>query len=133
MFRRRQVVPDEAFAIRDSQFDYPHIGILPHSAVQIVLKFLFIVRYLSLRNTPFAASIEVWHAFVQDAKRLIFHDNNQDRAAVALALVEDHGETALGLDHADESVDFEVRGQARIHRPIRHPAEQPSAARRPAL
>ena len=33
----------------------------------------------------------------------------------------------------DESVDFEVRGQARIHRPIRHPAEQPSAARRPAL
>lgn len=35
---RLQALLDEAFPIRDSQFNYPHICILPFAAVQIVIK-----------------------------------------------------------------------------------------------
>lgn len=124
-----KVVPDEAFAIRDSQFDYPHVGILPCSAVQIVFKILFIVRYLHFRSAPFAASIKVWHAFVKNTKRLIFHDNEQNGSAIAFTLVQNHGKAAIGLNRTDDPLDFEMRRESRFHRR----ADQASAARRPAL
>lgn len=41
-----KVVPDEPFAIRDGQFNYPHVRILLHSAAQIVFEFLLIINYL---------------------------------------------------------------------------------------
>ncbi len=110
-----QAVPDEAFAIRDSQFNYPQIAVLGPATFQIVLKFLFIFNYLRFGNAPLPGAIDIRHPFIERAKILIINENYQDSSSIAFALLQDHGKAADSLRGADQTIDFEMGGEAGVH------------------
>jgi hypothetical protein len=67
------------FLVRDSQFKQPEIGVPRGSAGQIILKILFIFRYLFFRTGPRTAAVGLGQALPQAgqilARLLIFEEN----------------------------------------------------------
>lgn len=107
--RQSSAVQDESFAIRDGQFNNPHIRILRPAPIQIVPKFHFIINILDFRPGPFAAAIQLRHPFMQYAKSLIINDHDKDRPAVRLTFAQHSGKATRSLRDADQARHFDSR------------------------
>ena len=105
--RQSSAVQDESFAIRDGQFNYPHIRILRSAPIQIVPKFHFIINILDFRSGPFPAAIQLRHPFMKYAKSLIINDHDKDRPAIGFTLAQHCGKAARGLRDADQARHFD--------------------------
>jgi len=111
--------PDELFAFRDGQFDYPQVPVLGHPPGQVCFEFLFFFNILPLRNAPFACAVGMGQSLKRTdiglVKALVIKDNYQDCATVRFTSVQDYTEATGRLDKANQRRNFHRGGEAVRH------------------
>lgn len=101
--------------MRDIQFHYPQVGVLPRPPFQPVGKFLFVGRIFAFGRMPPADAMGIGHSLEHPGIHPPVGQHDKDSARIRLALVEHAGKSARGSDLPHQRANLEMRGQPRFH------------------